>query len=79
MKFNVQGMTCSHCERAIAGAIAALGGTARVDVAAGTVEVDGVDDEARVRAVIEDEGYTVAGDAGAPSGKDRGSSGTRHT
>lgn len=60
MKFNVEGMTCSHCERAITRAIAGLGGTARVDIAAGTVEVDGVADEARVRAAIEDEGYRVA-------------------
>ena len=51
MKFNVEGMTCSHCERAITRAVAALGGTARVDIAAGTVEVDGVTDEARVRAI----------------------------
>lgn len=60
MKFNVEGMTCSHCERAITRAVAALGGTARVDIAAGTVEVDGVTDEVRVRAAIEDEGYRVA-------------------
>lgn len=65
MKFNVEGMTCSHCERAITRAIAALGGTARVDIAGGTVEVDGVADEARVRAAIEDEGYRVAASAAA--------------
>ena len=60
MKFNVEGMTCSHCERAITRAVAALGGTARVDIAAGTVEVYGVADEASVSAAIEDEGYRVA-------------------
>ena len=60
MKFNVEGMNCSHCERAITRAVAALGGTARVDIAAGTVEVDGVTDEVRVRAAIEDEGYRIA-------------------
>ena len=60
MKFNVEGMTCSHCDRAITRAVTALGGTARVDIAAGTVEVDGVTDEVRVRAAIEDEGYRVA-------------------
>lgn len=77
MKFNVQGMTCSHCERTITRAIAALGGTARADVAAGTVEVDGVDDEARVRAAIEAEGYTVG--AAAPSARDADCCGTCHT
>jgi copper chaperone len=61
MKFNVEGMTCSHCERAIARAVAALGGTARVDIADGTVEVDGLADETRVRTAIEDEGYRVLG------------------
>lgn len=65
MKFNVEGMTCSHCERAIERAIAALGGVSCVDVAAGTVEVDGVVDEARVRAAIEDEGYRVVVPAAA--------------
>lgn len=59
MKLNVQGMTCGHCERAIERAVGLLGGTARVDLAAGTVDVDGVDDAARVRAAIEAEGYRV--------------------
>lgn len=61
MKFNVQGMTCGHCERSIAQAIEALGGTARVDRAAGTVEVEGVADASQARAAIEAEGYRVAG------------------
>lgn len=78
MKFNVEGMTCSHCERAIERAVAALGGAARVDVAAGTVEVDGVADEARVRAAIEDQGYRVlAQDAAAA--KDSGCCGSCDT
>lgn len=59
MKLNVEGMTCGHCQRAIERAVAALGGTARVDLAAGTVEVDGVADPAAVRRAIEDEGYRV--------------------
>lgn len=59
MKFDVQGMTCGHCERSIKTAIAALGGTADVDRAAGSVEVHGVDDAARARGAIEAEGYEV--------------------
>lgn len=59
MRLEVDGMTCGHCERAIAAAIARLGGQARVDRAAGTVEVDGPVDPAAVRAAIEEEGYTV--------------------
>lgn len=67
MQLKVDGMTCAHCERAITRAIEALGGRARVDLAGGTVTVEGVADEAAVRRAIEDEGYTVvdmpAGDA----------------
>ena len=59
MRLNVEGMTCAHCERAIKQAVAALGGIAEVDLAAGTVEVTGIDDIAAVRRVIEEEGYTV--------------------
>lgn len=66
MRFNVQGMTCAHCERAIEQAVASVGGSARVDLAAGTVEVSGTGDEAKVRQAIEAEGYVVAA-AAAPS------------
>jgi copper chaperone len=59
MRLDVEGMTCSHCERAVMRAIAALGGTARVDVARGSVEVAGIADAAAVRRAIEAEGYTV--------------------
>jgi copper chaperone len=67
MRLEVQGMTCAHCERAIQQAVAALGGTARVDVAGGTVEVTGLDDVAAVRRAIEAEGYTVATGPVAPA------------
>ena len=59
MRLNVEGMTCAHCERAIKQAVAALGGTAEVELGAGTVEVTGIDDIAAVRRAIEEEGYTV--------------------
>ncbi len=76
MKLNVEGMTCGHCERSITRAVATLGGTARVDLAAGTVDVEGVDDFARVQAVIESEGYKVAGSASAPAANDASCCGT---
>lgn len=59
MQLKVEGMTCAHCERAVQKAVAALGGTAEVDLAAGTVRVSGTDDAAAVRRVIEEEGYKV--------------------
>lgn len=59
MQLNVEGMTCAHCERAVQKAVAALGGTAKVDLAAGTVQVSGTDDVAAVRRAIEEEGYKV--------------------
>ncbi|WP_133501505.1 cation transporter [Cognatilysobacter terrigena] len=68
MKLNVNGMTCGHCQRAIERAVAALGGTARVDLAAGTVEVTGVDDRASAVAAIEHEGYRVVDAAPAAPG-----------
>jgi copper chaperone len=63
MKFIVEGMTCSHCERAISKAVERLGGRAQVDLSGGTVAVDGAADEAAVRAAIEEEGYQVIGHA----------------
>ncbi|MBS7458270.1 cation transporter [Coralloluteibacterium stylophorae] len=59
MRLNVEGMTCAHCQRALERAVAALGGTATVDLAAGTVDVAGVEDAAALRRAIEDEGYAV--------------------
>ena len=56
MKLIVEGMTCAHCQRAIERAVAALGGTAQVDLAGGTVEVTGVEDGASVVAALEDDG-----------------------
>ncbi len=59
--FNVEGMTCAHCERAVIQAIQARDPDARVevDVSAGQVRVDGRLDEAAIREAIEEEGYQV--------------------
>lgn len=70
MKFNVAGMTCSHCERAITRAVAEVGGVARINLEAGTVEVEGSSDIAAVQKAIEAEGYQVTSstDAASPAG-----------
>ncbi|MCW3149683.1 cation transporter [Stutzerimonas stutzeri] len=59
--FNVTGMTCGHCERAVIQAIHALdpAATVRVDLASGAVQVDSSLDAAAIRQAIEAEGYTV--------------------
>ena len=59
--FQVKGMTCAHCERAVTQAIQARDGDAKVevDLGAGVVRVDGPLDEATIREAIEEEGYEV--------------------
>lgn len=61
MKLIVEGMTCDHCVRAITRAIRTLDGGAevRVDVAGGTVTIDGGVDAGLAAAAIEAEGYRV--------------------
>ncbi len=60
--FNVSGMTCSHCERAVTQAIKALDAQAqvKVDLASGTVEVQSSASEQAIRQAISEEGYRVA-------------------
>ena len=64
MHFQVEGMSCEHCERAVKGAVGALPGVQEVEVslAAGTVSVlaDSAQvKEAQVKAAIEEAGYDV--------------------
>lgn len=68
MKLVVEGMTCAHCARAITHAIQALDADARVtvDVAGGTVTVDGGVDAGLAAAAIEAEGYRVVSVHAAP-------------
>ena len=60
--FNVSGMTCSHCERAVTQAIQALDPQAQVqvDLAAGTVQVQSSAIEQAIRQAISEEGYQVS-------------------
>jgi copper chaperone len=60
--FQVQGMSCQHCVRAVTQAVQEVDPSAqvRVDLAAGRVEVQSDKDAAELARVIADEGYTVA-------------------
>ena len=62
MVLEVRGMSCAHCASAITSALSTLAGVAEVDVdvAGGTVRLDGTPDAAEVIAAIEDAGYDVA-------------------
>lgn len=61
---HIEGMSCAHCVRAVTEALVALPSVrdARVDLAAGTAEVDheGVD-RARLVDAVEEAGYRVEG------------------
>jgi copper chaperone len=61
MKFDVEGMTCGHCVRAITRAIHTLDPDARVDVdlAQGVVTVEGQLMADAVADAITQEGYSV--------------------
>ena len=60
--FNVQGMTCGHCERAVTRAVKGVDPQAevKVDIAAGRVEVVTTQPWDALAKAIADEGYTVA-------------------
>ena len=56
-------MTCCGCANAVEQAIkvAVPDAVVTVDVATGEVTIEGMDDEAQVRAIIEDAGFTYEG------------------
>lgn len=61
--YQVQGMTCDHCVRAVTGELTSLDGVTGVDVdlASGAVRVtsDAPLDEAAVRAAVDEAGYEL--------------------
>ncbi|WP_028240196.1 heavy-metal-associated domain-containing protein [Stutzerimonas azotifigens] len=59
--FNVTGMTCGHCSRAVTQAIQARDPSAQVtvDLASGRVTVEGELPDEQVREAIREEGYQV--------------------
>jgi copper chaperone CopZ len=62
-RFDVVGMTCSHCERAIEAEVAAIDGVCSVtaDAASGTVLIESskVLDVAAVAAAVDEAGYEL--------------------
>jgi copper chaperone len=60
--FDVKGMTCSHCERAVTQAVKSVDPAAqvKVDLAAGKVQVQTTRPRAAIAEAIAEEGYTVA-------------------
>ena len=59
--FNVQGMTCGHCERAVTQALKAVDPAAevKIDRAAGTVDVQSEQPREALAEAIAEEGYAV--------------------
>ncbi|MGW6392121.1 heavy-metal-associated domain-containing protein [Streptomyces sp. NPDC055103] len=61
--YQVKGMTCGHCEGAVAGEISELPGVSSVTAVAKTGEVTVVSaaplDEAAVRAAVDEAGYEL--------------------
>ena len=59
--FDVQGMTCGHCERAVTQAVKSLDPAAQVkiDRPAGKVEVQTTQPREQVAKAIDEEGYAV--------------------
>ncbi|WP_291519777.1 cation transporter [Acidovorax sp.] len=60
--FQVQGMTCGHCERAVTQAVQQVdpAATVRIDRASGKVDVASTAPREALAAAIAEEGYTVA-------------------
>ena len=61
-QFQVQGMTCGHCERAVTDAVQQLDPQAsvQIDRAANQVQVYSTQPRAALAAAIAEEGYQVA-------------------
>ncbi len=60
--FEVQGMTCGHCEKAVAQAVQRIDPQAgvQIDRSQNRVTVDSGADKAALQAAIQEEGYQVA-------------------
>ena len=60
--FQVQGMTCGHCVRAVTEAVKSVDPHAevKVDLATGQVDVQSQQDRTALAKAIQDEGYQVA-------------------
>ncbi|MEE1928227.1 heavy-metal-associated domain-containing protein [Streptomyces sp. TRM 70351] len=65
--YQVSGMTCGHCEKAVTQEVSALDGVSAVRAAASsglvTVTSAGEPDDAAVRAAVDEAGYELVGRA----------------
>lgn len=61
MLLNVQKMTCNHCIRSVTAAVHTIDPQAKVevDLASGTVRIDGNPDEEAAAKAIREAGFTV--------------------
>ncbi len=61
--YKVEGMSCGHCEAAVRGELAKVGGVeaVAVDLGSGHVAVGGEFEDSAVRAAIAAAGYQAAG------------------
>lgn len=59
--FNVQGMTCGHCERAVTQAVRSVDADAQItiDLTTGRVQVQSDQPRETIAAAIVEEGYAV--------------------
>ena len=61
--YQVKGMTCDHCVRAVSAELSRLGGVSeiKIDLATGAVTVESADPlpEDAVRAAVDEAGYEV--------------------
>lgn len=62
-RFDVQGMTCAHCVRAVTEAVKRVDPAAQVavDLPTGRVEVESAAARERIAGAIREEGYSVSG------------------
>lgn len=60
--FEVQGMTCGHCEKAVTQALQRTdpGASVRIDRSHNRVEVDSTAERPALQAAIQEEGFQVA-------------------
>jgi copper chaperone len=60
--FNVQGMTCGHCEKAVTQAVKSVDPQAevKIDRASGKVEVASAQPREAIAAAIAEEGYAAS-------------------
>lgn len=62
IELKIEGMTCSHCERSVEEVIRDAGATGKADRVAGVAHItydENTDQLAKIRAGIEENGYSV--------------------